>query len=410
MLFRIFRLAATSKTDVPAPTSSEGWKRCSILLVIGLLSTVFAASTDLYQGRELAHKTLFEILLKRISEVNDVQMFPGAGLFFYSSMLYTAFNSPDTCALFECNAPPDQSNTQKKVTRSRVQRRTPWMLVAAWSIIGHTLLQKFAGTGMTLSLKSMATWGPMQWSSVISAAVPAAFVLVPGVKQFLTDVKGGDNAAMGLASAVAVMASVAFKFVDEPVHIHHWALGWYITMMLAPLHKRLLRELASEEAPPGESIPDIFRSPKRLQLLMVEIFRIVGIGMCSHGFWVWGPASKALVLSNLAVCGALAIYRDRSTCQTAARRLVTLARNIARKVGDKVESLASKFGLRSRVEHTMNRKVHVKSVPQADVFEDQCLTRMYLGVLKKLHEGDSRVWAEYHNTLRQQSSIHDKAE
>ena len=86
-------------------------------------------------------------------------------------------------------------------------------------------------------------------------------------------------------------------------------------MILGPLHTRLLKERILEEATLCGIIHDKFRRPKMLRLFMVEMYRVIGIGMCSHGFWVWGASSLLLIFSSLAACAALAIHRVVGVCR-----------------------------------------------------------------------------------------------
>ncbi|EER17801.1 hypothetical protein Pmar_PMAR023730 [Perkinsus marinus ATCC 50983] len=118
-----------------------------------------------------------------------------------------------------------------------------WMLFAILSIlstISCTLYQEIVGTHMTLSIKSIANWGLLQWiaaSILLSAAIWCLW------SHILFAFRGGYLGQFVIGVTGGLIAITFLTFVAEPtsdgLHLHHWFTAYLMAMICREPRSRM---------------------------------------------------------------------------------------------------------------------------------------------------------------------------
>lgn len=236
-----------------------------------------------------------DLMFARQSNLDGVYLFPNAAIYYQVFLLYLCFHFAGASALFRFNS-----------CGERIKTISFLVIIAVWSICLQSLANQWVGC-CSLSPGSMKNWSAAKWVVFALLVSVLALMFVPAMWRLGIAIKNAGKVGMSIAVAVVLAQVLLISFVDEPLHIHHWSIGWYLTMLLGPLHIHLIEEDVNrceeqEEAEVASCCSPSAQSRRYFRIAfvsLVELLQVLGIALLLHGVWIWGADSLIAILSKV---------------------------------------------------------------------------------------------------------------
>jgi hypothetical protein len=302
---------------------------------------------------------VLDVIWHKMKDINQfkVEIFPFAIPLFYIFVMVVLLEGTNAKRLFQYRKLSTSKNLPNDPFATYEKALVVWSIfvVSLWCIWLHSFLQTVPlFGGCSFSASSMQSWNAGLWTLAVlkisfgaAVALPSAFllvrqILIPKMNTFsdLFDStawkrswRHSNKVAIGLAVVTTIAIVVEIVLIpDESFHLHHWQIGYFLVMILAPfdsylrhridVHRAKLSRnsecLASEEeykwfSPRGWLWFLVFYH------LVVQGTRLGGIALLTHGLYVWGPASWQAIATCTTLCISLCIYQLLRGCKESDR-------------------------------------------------------------------------------------------